>query len=757
MFTQCMKLTYINFFCSTDFFLLPRTIKSSSILIQTLVSSLVHDLLQLRLQNLLFAKACKCNGRSSTCYFDWDLYKETGQGGRCKNCQGDTEGPYCERCKDNFFMKDGQCTPCLCDFKGSIHTRCKENGQCFCKPGVEGLRCDTCEDESYELVSDGCRRRHGTVQTENDINALSCFCYGHSSVCQRAFGYVKHVIISTFKKGTEEWTALTSNGDTVPLLYDPTRQSVHVSSLMSLSTTVYFVASDKYLGDQRSSYNQALSFTLKIGEPRFTISEHDVVIEGENMKVSISITQQNNNLPMTSETKFKFTLSELPVFGWKPQLDTYKFLTLLSNLTALKIRANLSPEGETFLYDVKLESARPSTNGETANWVENCTCPRGYVGQFCEACDQGYTRNIPVDSRFAKCIPCKYGDVSYLYDRETECPPCFKMVQHVVRDLKFRLDEIIQLLSDKQGNRQNVVDLISNKTLSNISQNIIDLLDKAQHLTGQEFIILKDLKDLKAKLFNSTKLSTQIKLKVQKTKSFSDLGKERIFMVMEQIENVSIILLNMKNLLSNITRDYFKNSSNVIKIFQQQSNRMKEIANEADRLADNQKIEEEETRDIAVKALNVSTLAYSGIQNLVQAQSEGSLIEVKELQKLIFGMKQMLSRAMNEVCSAAEDANRIYDEVLEFLNHGTSIIVPEFNEQATMYRDFHIINEAIGSIEKTDNILEENPHLDDEIKEKKSKANNILNEAILLQKGKEKLMTDTEAALDKARENVQSG
>ncbi|XP_022254647.1 laminin subunit gamma-1-like, partial [Limulus polyphemus] len=143
------------------------------------------------------------------------------------------------------------------------------------------------------------------------------------------------------------------------------------------------------------------------------------------MKVSVSLTQQNNTLPKTGETRFKFILNEQPVFGWKPQLDTYKFLTVLSNLTALKIRANLSPEGETFLYDVRLQSARPSTNGGTANWVENCTCPRGYVGQFCESCDQGYTRNIPGGSRFAKCIPCNCRRVSYDCHREAgtyNCP-----------------------------------------------------------------------------------------------------------------------------------------------------------------------------------------------------------------------------------------------------------------------------------------------------------------------------------------------
>ncbi|XP_022249165.1 girdin-like isoform X1 [Limulus polyphemus] len=331
------------------------------------------------------------------------------------------------------------------------------------------------------------------------------------------------------------------------------------------------------------------------------------------------------------------------------------------------------------------------------------------------------------------------------------------MVQHVVSDLQSSLVEMIKLINNTQENRQNVVDLSFDKILSDISHDIIDLLDKAQNLTDQKFIILKQLRDLKAKLLNSTKLSRQIKLKVQKTKSISDLGKERISTLMEHIESVSKIVLNMKSYLTNITLEFLKNSSNVTKKFEQQSDRMKEIAKEAGRLADCQKIEEEETKKVAVKALNISTLAYSGTQSLVQAQNDVSLTEVKELQNMAFGMEQLLSRAKNEGYSAAEVTSRAYNEILELLNQGKSLNVPEFNEQVTMYRNLHIINEATGTIEKIDNILEKNSHLDDEIKEQKSKACGILNEAILLQKGKETLMTDIQAALDKAKENVQFG
>ena len=44
---------------------------------------------------------------------------------------------------------------------------------------------------------------------------------------------------------------------------------------------------------------------------------------------------------------------------------------------------------------------------EEANSVELCTCPEGYVGQYCESCSAGYRRDPPNSSPFAMCVPCQ--------------------------------------------------------------------------------------------------------------------------------------------------------------------------------------------------------------------------------------------------------------------------------------------------------------------------------------------------------------
>ncbi|KAG7256035.1 hypothetical protein CRUP_036787 [Coryphaenoides rupestris] len=47
--------------------------------------------------------------------------KSTGRGGRCLNCGGNTDGPHCERCRENHHRAspDEPCRPCDCNVDGT--------------------------------------------------------------------------------------------------------------------------------------------------------------------------------------------------------------------------------------------------------------------------------------------------------------------------------------------------------------------------------------------------------------------------------------------------------------------------------------------------------------------------------------------------------------------------------------------------------------------------------------------------------------
>lgn len=147
---------------------------------------------------------CDCNGRSSRCDKNTGHCldcEENTNGAKCENCAdgfyGDPttgceacpcpetqknfakgctflrnrvsclckpgyEGDLCERCAVGYFgfpgSDDGHCTKCDCHEDGSISTECDRiTGQCACKNGVIGRKCDRCDNKKSILQNGQCR------------------------------------------------------------------------------------------------------------------------------------------------------------------------------------------------------------------------------------------------------------------------------------------------------------------------------------------------------------------------------------------------------------------------------------------------------------------------------------------------------------------------------------------------------------------------------------------------------------------------
>ncbi|NXG20247.1 LAMB3 protein, partial [Grallaria varia] len=138
---------------------------------------------------------CNCNGHSASCHFDPELYRASGgvSGGVCDDCQHNTEGNNCERCKSNYFRNQQQdlthpeaCLPCECDPDGTVPGSVCDpvTGRCVCKENVQGDRCHLCKPGFTQLANpnpSGCRRcTCNALGTRQDVpcddETGRCFC-----------------------------------------------------------------------------------------------------------------------------------------------------------------------------------------------------------------------------------------------------------------------------------------------------------------------------------------------------------------------------------------------------------------------------------------------------------------------------------------------------------------------------------------------------------------------------------------------------
>ncbi|XP_073496774.1 netrin-G2 [Phyllobates terribilis] len=89
---------------------------------------------------------CECYGHSSRCSFIDFLNVVT-----CVSCKHNTRGQHCQHCRLGFYRNvsaeledENVCIPCNCNQHGSEHERCNETGDCVCRPGATGTKCEEC-------------------------------------------------------------------------------------------------------------------------------------------------------------------------------------------------------------------------------------------------------------------------------------------------------------------------------------------------------------------------------------------------------------------------------------------------------------------------------------------------------------------------------------------------------------------------------------------------------------------------------------
>ncbi|XP_046614325.1 agrin-like isoform X1 [Neodiprion virginianus] len=124
---------------------------------------------------------CGCNRLGSiadTCS------PETGQ---CE-CKPGVGGVKCDRCMPGYWglpkISEGHpgCIPCGCSLFGSVREDCEQmTGRCVCKPEIQGQKCTICTDHNKVLTLTGCYSADTIPPLPQSCEELECYSGGHCS------------------------------------------------------------------------------------------------------------------------------------------------------------------------------------------------------------------------------------------------------------------------------------------------------------------------------------------------------------------------------------------------------------------------------------------------------------------------------------------------------------------------------------------------------------------------------------------------
>ncbi|XP_063292084.1 agrin isoform X1 [Pelobates fuscus] len=129
--------------------------------------------------------SCQCNQHGS---YAGTCDPTTGQ---C-SCKPGVGGLKCDRCEPGFWNfrgivtdKKSGCTPCNCDPVGAIRDDCEQmTGLCTCKPGISALKCNECPDGRKPGLT-GCEKDPSAPKS---CNAIKCQ-FGGSCVIVGGFAH----------------------------------------------------------------------------------------------------------------------------------------------------------------------------------------------------------------------------------------------------------------------------------------------------------------------------------------------------------------------------------------------------------------------------------------------------------------------------------------------------------------------------------------------------------------------------------------
>uniref|UniRef100_A0A3Q2V502 Laminin, alpha 1 n=1 Tax=Haplochromis burtoni TaxID=8153 RepID=A0A3Q2V502_HAPBU len=383
----------------------------------------------------------------------------------CKLCscsEAGSSSPHCDLtngqclCKEGFFGKSCDqcaagyygypaCSACGCDMAGTEETfcnatlgvcSCQNTGNCVCKPGVSGRRCEECVSGWFGLSA------------ENLDGCLQCFCSGLSQDCEEQGGLTRVPVYLAYSS-TLPFLSLVSQSNLQGTVSGVHRQGSEMLldtrqlNTSGLTGPLYWRLPAQFEGNQLLSYGGLLSYTVTFyAEDGSGLSnqEPQVLMRGGTLrKLAIYTDMVAPSNGVTTQHDIRLTEHKWKYFNSVSQrsVSHADFMSILSNIEYIIIKASYGTRlQQSRISNITMEMAvevEKSEVGNVARLIESCVCPPGYTGLSCQDCDVGYFRQPQSElspqskkSMFVRpCVRCRCNNHSEKCDAETgQCQDC---------------------------------------------------------------------------------------------------------------------------------------------------------------------------------------------------------------------------------------------------------------------------------------------------------------------------------------------
>ncbi|XP_042299087.1 laminin subunit alpha-1-like isoform X2 [Sceloporus undulatus] len=305
--------------------------------------------------------------------------------GQC-HCKDGYTGEKCDHCAFGYKGYPN-CVHCNCSLVGSINDDpCIE--PCLCKENVEGENCDRCKPGFYNL------------QERNPQGCTECFCFGVSDVCESLPWPISQVSSMAGWLVTAPYTLKTVDPEESQLDGPPQIIINNIAVAKMLKSPYYWSAPKPYLGNKLTSFGGYLKYTVSYDIPMDStdsdlVSNVDVIIQGNGQMLATRAEGLSLQPYEEYSSSVKLVSENFVDFNTKKSIDRDILMKVLANVTHILLRAsyNIAKRAVYRLDSVILDTANANlVDPSSAADVEYCECPQGYAGISCESCLPGYYR-----------------------------------------------------------------------------------------------------------------------------------------------------------------------------------------------------------------------------------------------------------------------------------------------------------------------------------------------------------------------------